>query len=175
MALTLSEIAFLLLSIAVVAAVMLATALERAQEAREAAEAEARRLQSTLAEREAEVAELSAQLEELLGGVVACYRRPGSAMPPLVATVTIARRSLITIDTHGLADPRQRHNLETHPDTMRSDVQSALTRALAGDLRGAAGASCYLRIAVRNDTGSYAFYQAVEGAARDLGMVVVPQ
>ena len=174
MALTLSEIAFLLLSVSLVAAVMLAAALERSQAAREAARAEALRLEAALAEREAEVAELNAQLEELLGGVVACYRRPGSAVPPLVATLTIAGRDEIRIDTHGAADPHRTLELRTAPDTMQSDAQAALRSALATGLRAAAAESCYLRIAVRNETGSYSFYQHVEGAARDLGMVVVP-
>lgn len=190
MVVSLSELAFLLLSIAIAAAVLLAVEATRAQEAQRVAEARSRALAGEVRGLEREVDTLTAQLDDLLGGVVACYRRPGSGAPPIAAEVTILSATRFSIQPATASEPLEiaLDGAGTAEETDAAgggagddgDIREAmLIRALADALRSelamARAASCYLRIGVANRTSSYEVYRLAEGAIRALGMVVVPQ
>lgn len=175
MAVTLSEVAFLLLSVTLVAAILLAAALEHSQTAAASARMRAESLQVKVESLEHEVDELNEALEQLLGGVVACWRRPGTSIPPIVATITIGGSFSLSIHRAQGTSPTVPSFVETTPEQMREDLAAELRRYLKPELSVASQESCYLRVAVRNQTGSYRLYKIVEEAVRDLGMVVVPE
>jgi len=176
MALTLSELAFLLLGVSLAAAVILAAALQTSHAREIAARAEAADLRMQVGALEEEVEELNRSLERLLGGVVACWRRPGSTIPPIVAVLTIEGSFALRLDADDSSPkPASSMDIPTTPETMVQDLESALRRFLAEELETASQDSCYLRIAVRNRTGSYELFVVVEEVVRGLGMVVVPE
>lgn len=151
MAMTLSEIAFLLLAVSLTAAVLLSAALQKSRIAEAAAVSEAESLRREVASLEQDVDELNSALERLLGGVVACWRRPGSTVPPIVAVLTIEGSFSLRLDQDdSSAGSGSSMMVPTTPETLVDDLRSALSLYLADELRAASRDSCYLRIAVRS-------------------------
>lgn len=168
---SLSELAFVLFTLALAVTVFLAVELQNARAAATALRADNEALRQEVGALEDEVADLTASLERLLGGVVACWRRPDSPLPPIAATVTIKDPYRYVVTATGGAS----RLVETVPATAARAVEETLRSALAASRRYAAANGCYLRIAVDNRTDSYPLYQQIEEVVDALGMVVVHQ
>jgi hypothetical protein len=112
----------------------------------------------------AEVAFLTEILEEKRHGVVPCWRRPEGAVPMVVATIVIHDRTSFTVLRTASGSSVQ--------VGVREDLDAAVRSLLAEDLRYAGAKSCYLRVAIENQTNDYALFEEVASVVTGAGMVV---
>lgn len=129
----------------------------------ELSRAHALQLQEQLVTLETEVVFLQELLDEKQYGVVPCWRRPEQAVPPLIGSVQISGRESYEVQ-HRAGDLSH-----STPQQLTQDVQ----RLFASDIRYAAEANCYLRIAVQNKTNSFSYYRQAADELRRSGLVVV--
>jgi hypothetical protein len=124
----------------------------------------------------AEVAFLTEILEEKRHGVVPCWRRPEGAVPKVVATIVIHDRTSFTV-TRTASESSVRVGVQkAAADAVREDPREKLDERvrslLAEDLRYAGAKSCYLRVAIENETNDYALFEDVASVVTGAGMVV---
>jgi len=153
---SITEFAFVLVFVSIAALGLLYAGYE-------ASRGQARRLRQHVDTLETEVVFLQELLDEKQYGVVPCWRRPEQAVPPLIGSVRIAGPDSYALE-HRAGTVR-----ESEPARLIPDIQALF----APDIRYAAGANCYLRIAVSNETNSFAYYRKVSDELRQNGLVVV--
>ena len=177
---SLSELAFVLLFLAIGAAVMLFQVSRSARAEAEAVRQEKISLQDTvvtlessLVTLEVEVEFLQKTLDEFRYGVVPCWRRPDKTIPLLVGSVAINNRDRYTITRNNRST--EVFVLETEPHIVREDLTRALVTLFEEEINYAAANRCYLRMAVTNDTNSFVFYQTVAEVVTGTKMVVASE
>lgn len=153
---SLTEFAFVLVFLCIAALGLLYAAYELGNR-------QVRSLQQLTDTLEAEVGFLRELLDEKQYGVVPCWRRPEQKVPPLIGSVRIAGQTEYEIEH------RAGNSHDSTPAHLLSDIQALF----APDLTYAAEMNCYLRIAVRNETNSFAYYREVSDQLRRNGLVVV--
>lgn len=162
---SLSELAFVLLLLAVIAGVVV-FGYWRASELRAA------ELAHRKEELEAEVGFLQDQLEELAMGNVPCWRRPDGVISFLIGTLTVPDEQVVTVLRAGQEEADAR-TVEDTDGELEQALHTAIRQEFAGELRYAAENRCYLRIAVRNLTDSFAPYRRVVEVINRTGIVPV--
>ena len=169
---SLSEFAYIMLFLSLGAAAAL-FAQNRALEARaEEYAVENERLT-------AEVAFLTEILEEKRHGVVPCWRRPEEAVPKVVATIVIHDEAEFSVTRTASGQSVQigagkaaAAAVETPAGGPRERLDASVRSLLAEDLRYAGARTCYLRVAIENETNDYALYEEVAEVVTGAGMVV---
>ncbi|MFP4567211.1 MAG: hypothetical protein ACLFNX_11980 [Spirochaetaceae bacterium] len=174
---SLSEFAYIMLFLSLAAAL----ALFAQNDALEARAAEYAAENEELTE---EVAFLTEILEEKRHGVVPCWRRPEEAVPKVAATVVIHDETSFTVthtasgDSVGVAADAAAESAAAAPDSEssrtggRERLDASVRSLLAEDLRYAGEKTCYLRVAIENETNDYALYEEVAEVVTGAGMVV---
>lgn len=155
---SLSEIAFVLLLLSVISGVIVYGQWRGAV--------------ARTSELEAEVEFLQDQLEELAMGNVPCWRRPDGTVPFLIGTLTVPDERSVGILPPGIEDD-DAIMVEAADGELEAALDSAIRQTFAPDLRYAAENRCYLRIAVRNLTDSFAPYRRVVEVVNGTGIVPV--
>lgn len=153
---SLTEFAFVLVFVCIAALSFLYAGYE-------ASRGQARLLRQQVDTLESEVVFLQELLDEKQYGVVPCWRRPEQAVPPLIGSVRISGPDSFAVE-HRSGAVRNSESARLMPD---------IQELFAPDIRYAAGAHCYLRIEVRNETNSFAYYRTVADELREQGLVVV--
>lgn len=162
---SLSELAFVLLLLAVVAGVLLFGQWR-------AAEAHVAELAERKEALEAEVTFLQDELEELAMGNIPCWRRPDATIPFFIGTLSVGDGHSVGVlrpdeqETDARIVNGDEHELET-------DLEAAIRQEFSPELRYAAENRCYLRIAVRNETEAFAPYRRVVEVVNRTGIVPV--
>ncbi len=162
---SLSELAFVLLLLAIIAGVVI-FGQWRASELRAAGLAERKEAL------EAEVDFLQDQLEELAMGNVPCWRRPDGTIPFFIGTLTVPGEQTVTVLRQGDDEADARVVNDADGD-LEAALNTAIRHEFAQDLQYAAENRCYLRIAVRNLTDSFAPYRRVVEVVNRTGIVPV--
>lgn len=174
---SLSEFAFVLLFLSMGTAAVLLRISEEAQQEADRYAREARTLRAGIAvlhediqTLELEVAFLNEMLAEYRHGVVPCWRRPDTIVPPVAGRIVIHHRDRYSIRRTGAAEAVV---LDTEPSTMATDLEEVIRTDFADQMQYAAENRCYVRIGVKNETNSFRFYQDVVDVVRRTAMVVV--
>lgn len=150
---SLSELAFVLLLLAVIAGVIVYSQWR-------AAATEASELAERTEALEAEVTFLQDQIEELAMGNVPCWRRPDGTIPFFIGTLTVPDEQTVLVLRAGDEDA-DAILVESEDGDIAEALDPVIRQTFASDLRYAAENRCYLRIAVRNLTDSFAPYRRV--------------
>ncbi|TVQ34851.1 MAG: hypothetical protein EA384_17050 [Spirochaetaceae bacterium] len=161
---SLSEFAFVLLFVALAASALLYVRSLAAEQ--RAAEQELQ-----IAALTEEVDFLNEMLSEKQYGVVPCWRRPDGSIAPLVGALTVHGPHRYTVS-------RVRDQDELTLNTAGAEdgsliMETALRQLYAEELAYAAEHNCYLRIAVQNETDSYAHFRDTASVIARTRMVVI--
>lgn len=173
-----SELAFLLFMIALVAAAVL---FEQERHARREAAALAEERdtlllhQDVLTEKigglEEQVDDLNKEIERLLGGSVPCDQRRGTSIPAVAGRVDIQRLTQYRLVNHRT----QQVTTFSSEDRAVPGAIVELTRDLFRDeLAYAQRNTCYIRVAVANETNNFALFREVDSTLRRINIVPVP-
>ena len=126
-----------------------------------------------------EVDFLNEILAEKEHGVVPCWRRPDGEVPRIVGVLTIHHRYALTLEHHAYSPSpessggKYMRRLEFDFTQETAPLQQAVRELFASELAYAREKNCYLRLAVKNETNSFAFYQSVSSVLVGMGIVVV--
>ncbi len=169
---SLSEFAFILLFLSVGAGALLYARWS-------AAEQQAAEFHSQIAALSEEVDFLNEILAEKRYGVVPCWRRPDSAIPTLVGTVTIHGSGAFSVQrTHDqqtldIGPAEQQTGDGASGDGEPLLIRQAVRGLFTAELDYAAAKNCYLRLVIDNQTDSYAHYRGLASLVSGTHMVVV--
>lgn len=169
---SLSEFAYILLFLAMGAAVLF---YGRTLEAQRRAAVLAEEVTGLLAE----VEELSTEvdfLNELLAekryGVVPCWKRPEGVVPPVVGTLTIRYSDEFILYR---TSSGKTVTVRTDYESRKVLLEEVIGDMFAPDLAYATQKNCYLRMTIENNTGSFHIYSDVLDVLGRLGIIVVTQ
>ncbi|MBF9018477.1 MULTISPECIES: hypothetical protein [unclassified Oceanispirochaeta] len=121
---------------------------------------------------------VKARLDELENGVVPCWKRPDSPIPPVIGEIIIESPRLIRISSYkgkdqslvissGESEGSQQAAFNTLRQMLRSRYKEEFDTA--GD------ENCYLRMRILNQTERYSLYQQSAAVLKSLGIVVVQE
>lgn len=173
---SLSELAFVLFFLAVTAAVLIYQSHEDTQREAEQLQAEKNRLvgerellTASIDSLEKEVVFLYEMLEEYRHGVVPCWRRPDSVVPPVIGAITIRSLSRFEILKSGSSEEVE---LTGTRQEIEENLRESLPVLFREELAYAETNRCYLRISVRNETNLFSLYESVVEVISGRSMVV---
>ncbi len=173
---SLSELAFILFFLAVTAAAIVFQAHEdtRAEAdklttERDTLRAERDYLAVSVDDLEQEVDFLNEILEEYRHGVVPCWRRPDTIVPPVIGEIAIRSLSRYEIIRTGSSDVTV---LTGARRELEENLKDALPVLFREELAYAGANRCYLRINVRNETNLFSLYENVVDVITGRNMVV---
>ena len=118
---------------------------------------------------------IKARLEELEGGVIPCWKRPGSPVPELVGQIIIDSPRMIRIIPYR---GREKSILLSGDDSGTqgfASLKAYLLKQYDSEKKYASENNCYLRIKVINHTERYSLFQETAAVLKSLNIVVVQE
>ncbi|MBN2657356.1 MAG: hypothetical protein EH225_05295 [Calditrichaeota bacterium] len=156
MAFSLSELAYVLLFLAVGALVFLYNQFGISQQEIAMLKTEVNFLNEILAEKE--------------NGVVPCWRRPEAVIPEIVGDIIIHSSREYTI-VHRESGAEE--NFTVKPEDKESYVTARLLAIFAEERAYAKEKKCYIRMKVTNETNDFSLYRDMGQILRKIGVVLV--